>query len=96
LHKYAIQRRQAPQRVKLDSEQIERNKGMFDSTAQSIEMYHQQSQIKRDRARFANIHFCLQALPYLIFLILISAGIFFWVMLLIIGSWNFVVDESYK
>ena len=74
MHKYALQRRKAPQREQSDSDQIERNKSVFDSTVQSLQTFHKQDQIKADRARFANTQFCLEAFPYLLFLILISVG----------------------
>ena len=76
LHKYATQRRKAPQREELDRIQIIRNKKVFDSTVNSLELFHQQKQVTAMRNHFAWKEFAVKALPFFFFLICISIGKF--------------------
>ena len=76
LHSYTVKRRRAPQREYSDETQIKNDKELFDSTLEVLGTYQKKHEIDKQRKRHANISFFKEAVPYLLFCILLSAGTF--------------------
>jgi hypothetical protein len=75
LHNYYIQQRKIPQRELSDSLHIKLDKEIFDSTAETLQVYHKEPAIISRRTTFARLTVVTQSFFYLIFLILLSTGI---------------------
>lgn len=65
---------QAPLREISDSEQIERNKNIFDNTVKTLEVYHKDKRIGGVRKAFADLKFVRESVLYLLFLIILSSS----------------------